>query len=350
MRLRRGNGNGEEAAPQAPPPSAADRVEEPTSVLPPSGADAAPPAGAGGTPEPAGAGGTPEPSGAGAAPPSATDRVDAPPPSAGERVAEPAAPTAADRVDAPPPSASDLVAPAQPAPAPAALACPSCGTPAQPGQELCVACGARIARAYHRPPASRLPLVLAVIGVLLLGAGVGYAGYALLSDDEVSKDEAEKASVATKPTTTPNPVPLTGPTGPSGPSGPSGASGPSGVSGPSGTSGPTIPPATREAPSTPSPTPSTGATPASWPAGKTAHTVVLVSAKSRSSADSKARQAVGRGVPAGVLHSDDYSSLRPGYWVVFAGQFDSSEEARKAADRYAEQGFSGGYPRLVKPK
>jgi hypothetical protein len=77
---------------------------------------------------------------------------------------------------------------------------------------------------------------------------------------------------------------------------------------------------------------------------------VLQSATSRSSADSKARQAVRRGIPAGVLNSSDYSTLNPGYWVVFAGQFDSSSEARRAAERYAAQGFGGGYPRLVKPK
>ncbi len=77
---------------------------------------------------------------------------------------------------------------------------------------------------------------------------------------------------------------------------------------------------------------------------------MLVSATSRNAADAKAEQAIKRGIDAGVLRSDDFSTLREGYWVVFAGQYDTSEEATRAADRYAEQGFGGGYPRQVKPK
>ena len=33
-----------------------------------------------------------------------------------------------------------------------------------------------------------------------------------------------------------------------------------------------------------------------------------------------------------MLRSDDYSSLNPGFWVVFAGQFDSQSAASDALD------------------
>ena len=87
---------------------------------------------------------------------------------------------------------------------------------------------------------------------------------------------------------------------------------------------------------------------ASWPSGKTAYTLVLISAKSRRQAFAKAREAKSRGIDAGVLHSNNYSSLNPGYWVVFAGQYSSANEARSHIDEYASKGFAGGYPRQIK--
>jgi hypothetical protein len=87
---------------------------------------------------------------------------------------------------------------------------------------------------------------------------------------------------------------------------------------------------------------------ADWPSGKSAFTVVLASTGGQGQAVSKARDAVKRGIPAGVLHSDDYSSLKPGFWVVFAGQYPSSKKAEADIDKYAGMGFGGGYPRLVK--
>jgi cell division septation protein DedD len=87
---------------------------------------------------------------------------------------------------------------------------------------------------------------------------------------------------------------------------------------------------------------------ATWPDGTSAYTVVLISAKRRAQANAKAREAKSRGIDAGVLHSNDYSSLNPGYWVVFAGQYNSADEARAKIDEYASKGFPGGYPRQVK--
>ena len=71
---------------------------------------------------------------------------------------------------------------------------------------------------------------------------------------------------------------------------------------------------------------------------------MLASTKSRSEAEKKARAAGGSEV--GVLHSDDFSSLRKGYWVVFSGQYDS----RSGAESAAESAGGGAYARQVVPR
>ena len=55
----------------------------------------------------------------------------------------------------------------------------------------------------------------------------------------------------------------------------------------------------------------------------------------------------GDGTSVGVLHSDDFSSLRPGYWVVFSGQYDSQSAARDALPRPQA---ASAYARHVVPK
>jgi len=63
---------------------------------------------------------------------------------------------------------------------------------------------------------------------------------------------------------------------------------------------------------------------------------------------SKAHEAIGRGIPAGILRSNDCSSLNAGYWVVYAGQYKSVAAARSKASDYQSQGFAQAYPRLIK--
>jgi septal ring-binding cell division protein DamX len=108
-----------------------------------------------------------------------------------------------------------------------------------------------------------------------------------------------------------------------------------------------VPPATATPPTSPASPPTSSGIP-SWPAGKTAYTLVLVSATNHRQANAKAREAKSRGIDAGVLHSDDYSSLNPGYWVVFVGQYDTANQARSHIDEFASKGFPGGYPRQIK--
>jgi hypothetical protein len=51
---------------------------------------------------------------------------------------------------------------------------------------------------------------------------------------------------------------------------------------------------------------------------------------------------------AAILHSDDFPTLNPGYWVVFDGQYDSVDQAQSqaAADR-GKGDFGDAYPRFV---
>ena len=56
-------------------------------------------------------------------------------------------------------------------------------------------------------------------------------------------------------------------------------------------------------------------------------------------ATAKAKQALARGSRGvGVLDSAKFASLHPGYYVVFAGVYDSLDEAQTAATRLVRAG------------
>ena len=60
---------------------------------------------------------------------------------------------------------------------------------------------------------------------------------------------------------------------------------------------------------------------------------MLASKSSESAANDAAEGFSGDGIAdVGVLRSDDFSSLKPGFWVVFSGQYDSQSEASDALD------------------
>jgi hypothetical protein len=215
---------------------------------------------------------------------------------------------------------------------------------------VCLECGHDLARSYRRPPGRGAWIAAGVAAVLALGVGAGFA-IGALTNDKQRKDVARAntsasatvppatATPQTTPTTPPAtstdvpPATATPPTTPTTPTTP-------------GVPPASTPPTTPTTPATPTPAPSSGI--ATWPAGKTAYTVVLISATSHKQANTKAREAKSRGIDAGVLHSNDYSSLNPGYWVVFAGQYATADQARSHIGDYASKGFSGGYPRQIK--
>jgi hypothetical protein len=83
----------------------------------------------------------------------------------------------------------------------------------------------------------------------------------------------------------------------------------------------------------------------SWPR-KNAFTVVLSSTGDRAGATKVAKSMISRGVPAGVLRADDYSSLTAGYWIVFSGRYPTRPRAERAAARL-DRRVSGAYVQFV---
>ncbi|MHB8649337.1 MAG: hypothetical protein ACYDBR_04030 [Gaiellaceae bacterium] len=108
-----------------------------------------------------------------------------------------------------------------------------------------------------------------------------------------------------------------------------------------------VPPTTTAAPP-----PSSGGGLTSWPAGMSGYTDVLesipASASGQQAALARARGARRAGLAqAGVLLSSDYSSLHPGYYVVFSGVYRSASEAVSALAGTHAKGFPGAYDARV---
>lgn len=85
-----------------------------------------------------------------------------------------------------------------------------------------------------------------------------------------------------------------------------------------------------------------------WPGGS-GFTAILASLSTEADAASTQAEATARGLDAGVLYSSNFSSLRPGYWVVFSGVFPDASGASTRASRAHELGYSDAYPRFVAP-
>jgi RNA polymerase subunit RPABC4/transcription elongation factor Spt4 len=214
-------------------------------------------------------------------------------------------------------------------------ACPRCGASLAPDQEWCLNCGTAVRTRIAPTPRWRVPIVLVGTLVALIAAAL------ILALVELSGDPQP---IAKAPSTTPTATPAGAPADDGGPAAPVVGETPAPV--------PTAVPSVTPAPST-TPDPAQTTLPdqasttgelAEWPADKTGWTAVLASTKSRSEAESKARAAGGG--EAGVLRSDDFSSLRKGYWVVFSGQYDSRSAAESAA-----KGASGeAYARRIVPR
>lgn len=238
-------------------------------------------------------------------------------------------PPAAGAFDAPPPE-PDL--------------CPRCGAPHDPYQEYCLECGHRLPPVYgvRRTVWSReSPLWLwAALASLLLVALIAGAIVAVAAT-------GEEGTVAGPDSV---PVVTTGP----------GTTDTIGVITDAGTV--TIePPTTTILPTTTIGTTTIGTTTlapttttaglTTWPAGKDGYTVVLRSvatSQGRGPADAEARRAINAGLPqVGVLNSSDYSSLRPGYYVVFTGVYDTLAQAQSALPNARSKGYPLAYVREV---
>ena len=193
--------------------------------------------------------------------------------------------------------------------------CPRCGAAMTDEQEWCLNCGAAVGTRVVAAPGWRAPIAIAGVILALAAIAVAVAIVQLADDtDQVAQNPQPAAATPTPAAASPAPTVTPDATL---------------------TPDPTLPEASgKETPEpTATPKPGGGAGTAEWPAGKSGWTVVLASDASESDARDKARDFAGEGIAGvGVLDSDDFSSLKGGYWVVFAGQYDSQSEAADALD------------------
>jgi hypothetical protein len=224
--------------------------------------------------------------------------------------------------------------------------CPRCGTPFASGQEYCLECGLRLgAGGSFVARLSRMwtdrfawypgdwvwPVLLAFV-IAFLGAVA-----AVIVSSASGKGGGEPL-VATHPGQPREPVtpPATATVAlPTVPKGTPTSSVPTTR---------TTPPPARRKPTRP------GAL-TSWPANRNGYTVVVESVPARagrSFAVARARAAGRAGLPqVGVLDSGQYSSLHPGYYVVFSGVYAGKSQADAAAQAAAGKGFASAYSRQI---
>ena len=215
--------------------------------------------------------------------------------------------------------------------------CPRCGTPYAEAQDYCLECGLRlpthggVVTALGRGWRKRLgwypgdwiwPALLA----LVIAAVAGTASALWLTDRSDASGgtlvDTTPAATSVQQTTQTAPEPTTE----------------------------TTPTTTAAAPPPPPPPPPANQL-TKWPAGQSGWTIVLDSVPSGSRvAYVEARRALSKGMKkVGVLNSSSYSSLHPGYLVVFAGIYGSEADAQGAVLNAHEHGYGGAYPRRITP-
>jgi hypothetical protein len=180
-----------------------------------------------------------------------------------------------------------------------------------------------VGRAWERR-LGRYPGDWVWVSLLLLLVAAGSAAAGIVAARDTKTTSGSKTIVAISPVVTAPPAPPVTPTT---------------------TTAPVTP--TPASPLQPKPRPSE---PIAWPA-RNGFTIVLASIPARGNgqadAEAKAKEAIRRGMRAvGILTSDRFASLHPGYFVVFAGIYDSLEEAQTAARRALSR-FPNAYAREI---
>ena len=198
--------------------------------------------------------------------------------------------------------------------APAPRQCPRCGAAMTEEQEWCLRCGAAVGTRIAAAQGWRVPFLITGLLVILAAIAVAIAIIQLADDtDEVPATVSPTPTPSAVQTPAPTPTPTLTPD-------------------PAATATPTPTPSATPTPTT-TPDPGNAGAVAEWPAGESGWTVVLASKSSEDAARDTAEDFSAEGIPeVGILNSDDFSSLKAGFWVVYAGQFDSQAEATEALD------------------
>jgi hypothetical protein len=218
--------------------------------------------------------------------------------------------------------------------------CPRCGTPHEPNQEYCLECGLRLpveatglvprlSQGWRRrfgwyPGDWVWPSLLALLVAAL--AGIGAAAF--VSHDQKSADYV----TATSPFGT-----VTSPISP-----------PERTTGTQGT-----PTQIRTGQTPPKQTPPPASALKTWPAGQSGWTVVLQSLPTsggRGFALAQARAAEHSGLrQVGIIDSSKFTSLHPGYYVLFSGVYSSFDDASTATTTARSNGYPRAYARRITP-
>jgi hypothetical protein len=216
--------------------------------------------------------------------------------------------------------------------------CERCGAPTQPLQEYCLECGARLppengpgaalADGWRRRELSGPEWVWPVLVALVVAVLAAAAVLALAA----SRDEPRPTFVASQDPVGP---PLTATTA-------------EGVTAGVPTLAPEIPATPPPAQPAP-PRPRSGLTP--WPEDVEGYTIILAShpaSGGRAAATSRAKAASDAGLrQVGVLNSNVFPSLQPGYFVVFSGIHRAERAAVEALPAARRAGFDAAYVKRI---
>ena len=231
--------------------------------------------------------------------------------------------------------------------------CPRCGVAYEPLQEYCLECGERLptnrgvvgvlASSWQRRfawyPGDWIWPVLLFLLLTIVATGAALAANA-------ARQNASPTLVATGPAVTVGPGAPPSTVAPTLTSTLPGAPAPTITTGPL----PTAPGTGTKGGST-TPAPANPNALAVWPAGQSGYTEVLESipvGAGRDAAVARARRAKRAGIhDVGVISSAQYSSLHPGYYVVFAGIFRTAAEASAGLSDAHAKGFPDAYQTRV---
>jgi hypothetical protein len=228
--------------------------------------------------------------------------------------------------------------------------CPRCGARYDGEQEYCLECGLRLpetrgvvgvlSAAWRRRiggyPGDWVWLVLlwllvaiaGAVAAILLSRTTGHGSTLVATDNRpvVPPTVVDTSGTVTPPVSTVATPPVTATTAPPA------------------TTGTVPPPRPRPRP--------TG--PIEWPVGRSGYSVVLESIprtpEGRKLAVARAREGIRAGLTrVGILDSNRFSSLHPGYYVVFSGVYADKSRADSAVSRGRAAGFSAAYSRRIVP-
>jgi hypothetical protein len=215
--------------------------------------------------------------------------------------------------------------------------CPRCGTRRSPDQRYCLECGLALPEVTGRIPALRRRFLARFgrypgdwVWVSLATLVIAVAGAAAAIVVSNRRAENARAYTATAPGIALAQPATVAPT----------------------TSKPRARANTSTLPKAPEPgTPARAKGRFAWPVDENGWTIVLVSFPKTTGHDqayATATRAAKSGLePVGVIDSDKYASLQPGYYVVFTGVYGGKTEADSSVATARQAGFPGAYSRAI---